>query len=126
MTASQTPFKDRRLSVRRPPKSGVQLACRNDSLGLGPDLAVSIFDLSETGVRLVLAEACTKGQELQIELLAPGQGRPQKLLANVVWCQPRESGDFWVGAQWRRRLTYGEIGDLTIRGASGARPQPPL
>jgi hypothetical protein len=103
---------DQRHVPRRLAKPGVQVTCRIGTSGLGRNIALSLFDISEEGLRLSVNSLLTKGQELEIELLAPGQGRPLKLLAKVVWSGPAEDGSHWVGAEFRHQLRYAEICDL--------------
>lgn len=81
-------------------------------MGLGPDLAVSLHDLSESGLRLVLAMPLPPGQEVEVGLTGPGQGRPVVVLGEIVWCQPRDAASHWVGIKLRKRLSYAELQDL--------------
>jgi hypothetical protein len=66
------PQKERRLTPRRLTKPGVQVICREGSLGLGPNVALSVYDISETGIRLVVKSALATGQEIEVELIGPG------------------------------------------------------
>jgi hypothetical protein len=75
-------------------------------LGLGKDLCLAILDVSETGIRLLVKSAVTKGDEIEVELLGVNHRRPLKALAQVVWCIP---GTFCLGAQFRRRLSYADF-----------------
>jgi hypothetical protein len=97
---------------RRLAKLGVQATCRIGTLGLGQNIALSLFDISEEGLRLSVNCALQENQELDIELLAPGKGRPLKLSAKVAWSRRAEDGSHWVGAKFRRQLRYGEIADF--------------
>jgi hypothetical protein len=103
---------DRRLFPRRLAKPGVKVTCRIGTLGLGPNVALSLFDLSEVGLRLTVNCAVAKDQELEIELQAPGRNRALKLSAKVIWSGPAEDGSYWVGAEFRRPLSYPDIRDL--------------
>jgi PilZ domain len=103
---------DRRVVPRRLAKPGVQVACRIGTLGLGQNIAVSLYDISEAGLRLSVSAPLAKDQEIEIELVAPGRSRPLKLSAKVIWCGPSEDGAHWVGAEFRRQLSYADICDL--------------
>ena len=105
-------LEDQRAAPRRLAKPGVQVTCRIGTLGLGQNIALSLFDISEEGLRLTVNCALEKGQELEIELLAAGKGRPLKLLAKVAWSGLAEDGSHWVGTEFRRQLRYAEICDL--------------
>src|SRR5438128_2163012 len=63
---SDTPAKqpNRRHSRRQPPKGSVRAFCRKGTLGLGPNIAVRLLDLSEGGAQLVVSEELQPGQEV--------------------------------------------------------------
>jgi hypothetical protein len=103
---------DQRHVPRRLAKSGVQVTCRIGTLGLGQNIALSLFDISVEGLRLSVSRVLEKDQELELELLAPGKGRPLKLSAKVAWSSRAEDGSHWVGAEFRRQLRYAEIADF--------------
>src|SRR5256885_2178544 len=52
----RTVRKNRRANPRRAPKGSTRVTCRRGSLGLGPNLALSLLDVSETGARLLVKE----------------------------------------------------------------------
>jgi|SRR5947208_481779 len=112
MLPPELPPEDRRLVPRRLARQGVQVACRTGTLGLGQNIALALVDISEVGLRLAVKSALAKGQEIEIELLAPGKSRPLKLLAEVIWCSTAEDDSHWVGAEFRHHLSYAEIQDF--------------
>jgi PilZ domain-containing protein len=79
---------------------------------LGDDLALRFVDLSETGIRLLLRTELAAGQEVEVGILAQGQGKPVRRLANVVWCAAAEGG-YVVGLRFQRALGYAEYQQLT-------------
>ncbi len=93
-------------------KRGIQVSCLRGSLGLGNDLAVGVLDLSELGIGLILKSAVDEGQELMVYLATPGGSRVRTIPARVIWCQPLPDGNFRVGAEFARRMPYGELTDL--------------
>jgi hypothetical protein len=103
------PQSERRLFRRRTPKASVRITCQLGSLGLGPNVAVSILDLSEAGTRFVAKGALPPGQEVEINLSEPSLGRPVKRLAVVVWCADQGQGTWWAVAKFDRRLDYAEL-----------------
>ena len=105
-------MKNVRSSVRRPAKRSSRATCQKGSLGLGADLALRLVDLSETGVRLLLRTELGAGQEVEVGILAQGQGRPVRRLANVVWCVAAEAG-YVAGLRFQRALGYAEYQQLT-------------
>jgi hypothetical protein len=107
-----TKTKNRRLNRRRPAKRSVQVACRKGALGLGPNLAVAVLDLSEEGARLLLKAELPPRQEVELDLTAPGVSRPWVTMADVVRCVPVGDGTFEVGLRLRRRLSYADLSHL--------------
>ena len=55
-TVPQKPS-NRRRSPRRKERMAVELPCRQESHGLGPDLALNLLDISNSGVRLVMTQS---------------------------------------------------------------------
>lgn len=101
---------NRRCTNRRQPRPSLKVFCRRGSTGLGPNIAVAILDLSETGVRLTAKAELNKGQEIEIELTFPGQNGTIKRLADVVWCvAAADEGIYCLGARFQKRLAYGEF-----------------
>ena len=80
--------------------------------GLGPNLALTLLDVSETGARLVVKEPITRGQEIELGLLAPGCVREYALSGVIVWAVATASGAHCVGVQFQKRLSYSALQDL--------------
>jgi hypothetical protein len=79
---------------------------RKGTLGLGPDIALSVLDVSETGVRMLLKVALARGQEVEIVLQPAGYPRDVKLTGHIVWCIPTADGSHGVGIQFDKRMDY--------------------
>jgi len=99
---------NRRSDQRLSPKRKIKLICRN-CLDLGPNLALGLLDISETGLGLRLKSALEKGVEVTITLegaiLVKGISRS----ARVVWCYPTNNdAEFLVGVTFEKRLPYAE------------------
>jgi len=105
--------KNRRISARRIAKSGVRIACRKGSLGLGKDIASGFHDLSETGIRLALIEALQRGQEVEVTLCALG-GKEFKIAGTVAWAtETADQGVYRAGIRFDKRIPYATLLDLT-------------
>ena len=113
MSSHEILKKDRRLSRRTPPNHRIRVTCRTGPWGLGPNVGLSVFDLSEIGIRLVVKEELKEGMELEVEVMGMNLLRPIKLVAKVVWCLPADDGTYYVGAQFQRRLKYADFSRLT-------------
>src|SRR4051812_17873007 len=112
----QPTTKNRRASPRRRPKSGAKVTCQKGSLGLGPNLALSVLDVSENGIRLVLKSPLPKGQDIEINLSVPGYPRPVKLPAVIVWSVPEPDGTWRVGARFQKPLNYRDLLQIAALG----------
>jgi hypothetical protein len=110
---SAPPSINRRASRRLPLRSSVRIECRKDSLGLGPNLATSAVDLSETGVRLVLKAPLEKGQEVEILIGCQGHGQFVKRLGNVMWSQAVPTGAYAVGVHFQKALAFLDYQNVT-------------
>jgi hypothetical protein len=97
---------NRRAAARRPPRGGSKIICATGKYGLGPNVAVSVLDVSETGIRLVVKTALTAGSEIEVGLASPVDRRPTSMPAEIIWCVPLADGKFCVGARFARPLKY--------------------
>ena len=79
--------KNRRRSLRRPPKNRVRVTCPRGGLDLGPNLALSVVDLCEAGIRLVVKEALEQSGYREA---APGEAAD---LCVVNTCTVTAEGD---------------------------------
>jgi PilZ domain len=110
----ETPItgRERRASLRRTPRSGVRVALRTGTLGLGPDLATGLVDVSEDGLCVQLRAPVAQGLDAEIILERVGNGRLIKLVGDVRWCAGDGASGFKAGLRLRRRLPYKELMDL--------------
>jgi hypothetical protein len=106
---SPVPFSDRRASVRRRPKRTVTVACRLDSLGIGPNIALGLLDISEDGLRLLVRPALEPSQRLNVSLESLWLQRPLLREIEIIWCMPTADGTHCVGARFSQRLNVHEL-----------------
>jgi hypothetical protein len=104
--------RQRRTSPRRKPKGGTRVICRKGVLGLGPNVALSLLDLSEWGVCLLVGESLTKGQEVEVVLSAPRCPRDVCRLGDIVWSFADRDGTSRIGIRLRKRIEYTQLQDL--------------
>jgi len=81
-------------------------------MGLGPNIALSLLDLSESGLRVVLKEAATVGQEVEVNLDSAA-GRALKTTARVVWIVPGMDGTFVAGLRLQKSISYIDLQAFT-------------
>jgi hypothetical protein len=97
---------------RSPAKAGCKVSCRRGSMGMGPNLALAILDVSETGIRLRVREALQPRQEIEVGLEGLGHARPLRLSAQVAWCVATADDFYCIGARFQNRLTYQDLNKL--------------
>ncbi|MFQ3649662.1 MAG: PilZ domain-containing protein [Gemmataceae bacterium] len=100
--------KNQRMARRLKAKSSSKVHATRNWLGLGPNIAIQLLDLSESGVRLLLREPMELGQEFELMLEGPGS-RPKRHLARVVWCVAAQDGSYVIGAKFDKYLPYPEL-----------------
>src|SRR5258708_7658123 len=93
----------RRLSMRRNPKRTSRVVCRKGVFGMGPNLALRLLDIPETGARLVVKAEISPRQEVEVVISPPGGGREIVRKGAVVWAVPTAEGEFCVGVRFDKR-----------------------
>src|SRR5262249_43671521 len=111
MTQPQTARREKRLARRRSPKGGTKARCYKSTLGLGPDVALAVLDISETGARLLLRAPVKPGQEVEVDLEHIAY-RPVKVQAQVIWAIPTADGHYCVGTRFDRPISYADLRSL--------------
>jgi hypothetical protein len=101
------------VAVTKLGKKSVAVTCRKGTLGLGPNLAIRMHDVSVDGVQLIVKSALVKGDVIEIGFSAPGLPSKLNREAVVVWCSGSESEGFRIGARLRVPLEYGHIYYMT-------------
>lgn len=91
---------ERRRSRRQRPKPTTEVACRSQTVLIGPDVAVSVLDISADGIRLMVNAPLSNGQRIEVDLEGIGYCRPLKLNAEVIWCLETADGNWCIGAKF--------------------------
>lgn len=102
------PYRNRRRSMRRQSKRSTKIYCHGP-MGLGPNLAVKLLDVSEIGLRALLTKEFPVGTELEVHLESICHRRPIRRWAEVVWSIPTQDGEYNVGISLRRPLPYRDL-----------------
>ena len=105
-------FENRRVARRRTPKGNIQVECYMNALGLGPNVALSLFDVSEAGARVTVKVPLAPRQEIEVSLSGIGHRRPVKNRADVIWCNPTTEGTFQAGLKFQRYLVHQDLLEL--------------
>lgn len=111
--ASSLANKNRRLNQRQKPKRLVKVICHRGVNDLGPNLTVSVLDVSETGIRMIVAAPFDAGQDVTLRLEGLGHLRPLKIEATVVWSVLTTEGQYCVGLRFRKCLAYTDLVRMT-------------
>ena len=105
-TANRNPT-NRRNCNRRRPRTSVKVECRKGAYGLGPNLAVSVLDVSETGARLVLSQAIDLLAEVEAIVGGYGMKTPIKEVAfSALADETGELGSSAPASSFKSRLVY--------------------
>lgn len=102
---------DRRRGRRKYGKRKTVIACRKGLNGLGADLAISMIDLCDEGVSLVVKEWINPKTDVEVTFSGLGMNKPLVTTGLVKWCNPMEKG-FHIGVQLHEPISYSDIGHL--------------
>lgn len=105
--------KNRRLHKRQKPKKLAKIICHRGANDLGPNLAVSVLDVSETGIRLIVSTALNAGEEVLLRIEGLGHPRPLKIEATVMWSVLTAQQQYCVGLRLRKYLAYADLVRMT-------------
>ncbi len=98
--------RNRRRSQRRKARTSVKVQCRKGAHGLGADLAITVLDISDSGVRLVVKQALDLSGEVEIIISGYGMKQPIKRIAEVRWQLQLENGHFCAGIEFQKHIDY--------------------
>jgi hypothetical protein len=113
---SQSPQRasNRRCSYRRRSRQDVRVRCVRGSAGGGLNVALSLLDASQTGIRLVVRESLERGEEVLVSLQGPGDSAAERR-GEVIWSVVGVDGSCCVGVRLQERLPYEVLIRLTER-----------
>jgi hypothetical protein len=103
---------NRRGAIRRKPK-GVQVSCRRGGLGVGPNIAVLLRSLSDSGARLIVSSALRPGEEVEVEFRSTSYPKIIRRLADVVRVKAVPGNVYCIAVQFQKRLHFSEFSRLT-------------
>jgi hypothetical protein len=103
--ADALPWADRRGADRRRARVGSRAEVRRGVLGMSPDLALKVIDVSESGAQVGLVVPLRAGEQVEVALWPPGGAQSVRGPAVICWCLPTATGEFRAGLRMRRRLT---------------------
>jgi len=98
------PTTNRRRVRRRPPKNMVKLRCQKGTMGLAPNVARTLLDVSTDGARLVITVPLESRQDVTLSLELPWQARPLLVPSRVRWCMQLADGNYCVGVHFDKTI----------------------
>lgn len=97
---------NRRRSMRRRARTSVKAECRRGTLGFGPNLAIDVLDLADTGIRILVREALEELAEVEIIMTSYGIRQPLKRAGLVRWVVKLENGSYCIGVEFQKPITF--------------------
>jgi len=88
------------------PQGHVRIECRVGAMGLGPNIAAELLDISQTGASLVLTSNVGVGAEVEIVLHGSVYAKPIRVMAEVVRPLTTVDGRPAVSVRFAKALTY--------------------
>lgn len=76
--------------------------------GAGRPPRAKLLDISQSGAQLLVPDAVEAGDELEVELAAPGR-RKLRRRAVVRWVVPAPDRQWRIGCEWEHRLSFAEL-----------------
>lgn len=104
---------NRRGMVRKPPRGKVVVECRKGAMGLGPNMGLSLWDVSQTGACVVTKPGVKVKDEVELVISTTGLPRPIKMLGDVVWVDELDKERQSVGIRFHKPLGFAELSKLT-------------
>ena len=101
--------KNHRKWSRKKPRSTAKVECRRGSFGLGPNLAVELLDISETGIGLILNVPLKPRDEVEVVIPGHGQRKTIKQIARVCWCLQLQDNRFCAGLTFDKWLPFADV-----------------
>lgn len=113
MTPSPSaPATERRGAPRRQP--AVNTVCRIDTPDGGPQALALVWNISTTGISLLVPEPRSPGALLTgyLDVMEGEHLRPVTI--RIIHCKPLETGDFALGARFEQPMTEDELKPFVV------------
>ena len=105
---------DRRRFPRQMPKEGIQIRCQLKSrTNQKLNIALTVVDISQTGVRMIVSNSLDIGDEIKVHLFPPDDTVQVQATAEVVWESKISETTSLVGLRWKKLLQEEDVLKLT-------------
>jgi len=109
-----TPTAERRSAIRRQP--AVNTICRFDTAESGPQALALVWNISTTGISILVPEPKEPGTLLTGYLDTTEGEHLRPISLRVVHCKQLETGDYALGARFESPLTDDELKPFVAEG----------
>ena len=99
---------EKRRQIRRHVRNVAEVTCRKGTLGVGPNLAIRILDISEDGIRLLVKQPVNPGDELEVCFTPIGCNREVACEMIAIWCCSQD-GHFALAGKFRTPVKYEDL-----------------
>jgi c-di-GMP-binding flagellar brake protein YcgR len=100
---------ERRQNRRYPAQASVAIEVRKGTMGLGPNLALHLLDLSVDGAGVLMKNELQEKDEVEIILSGHGVGPNIKRIARVHWVTKLESDHFVIGFSFEKQIPFIDV-----------------
>ena len=104
---------ERRGMSRKAPRGKVNFECRKGIMGLGPNVGLGLWDISQTGACIVTKVGIGTEDEVELVITTTGLPRPMKMVGDVVWVEPLDKEKQSVGVRFHKAISFAELSKLT-------------
>lgn len=104
---------DRRATKRRTLLPKLRIECRRGLMGLGPNLALGLGDVSQTGARITTSRRLATFDEVELILSSTTWTKPIKVQGMVVRVLQEDDDRQSIGVRFFKPLSYHDISNLT-------------
>ncbi len=98
---------ERRVAPRRQPAMGT--ICRLDAEDAGPSALALVWNISATGISVLVSEPRQHGAVVTGYLEQIEGDHMLRITARVIHMKKLETGDYFLGAHFERRMTADEL-----------------
>ena len=122
-STTHSPVAERRVAPRHQPAFGTVCRIGHPTNG-DPAIVGLVWNISATGVSMLLGNPPKAGSEVPGELTAGHGGKSLPVTLHVIHVRPIQTGDYILGAQFARRLEADEVQLFLAPPAAAARSAP--
>jgi Tfp pilus assembly protein PilZ len=82
-------------------------------MGLGPNLGLALWDVSQTGACVVTKPGIAVKDDVELVITTTGLPKPMKVIGSVVWVEQLDTDRQSVGVRFQKQIPFAELSKLT-------------